>query len=98
MEILADGFEETVLSTPFEVSCPKCNEVTTVKVEAVLRGAEATDRFTKQAENVFVTSQLGELTCERCGETVGVYFGHGEVQPARYRFALYDIVSLDSGR
>jgi ribosomal protein S27E len=90
MTLIADGFEAVVLKAKFEILCPSCDTTTVTDVMEVLRYAEASGKYTEEAEEDFVRSQLGRVTCVGCEVVLGVHFGHAEVQPARYRFLHYE--------
>lgn len=89
MEIIADGFEGEVLDSSVEVSCGACGKWNSLLIMDVLRGAEPSAEFDKEAKSIFVRSQIARVFCIACGEEIVVKFGHGEVQPMRYRFALF---------
>lgn len=89
--MIADGFESEVYETTFEVVCPTCAVETTTDVMSVLRGAELSDRYAESAERDYVQSQVGRIMCGGCGAKLSLYYGHGEVQPARYRFVLFAV-------
>lgn len=93
--MIADGFENQVYETKFEITCPTCAAETATDVMNVLRGAELSDRYAESAERDYVQSQVGKIMCSGCGAELMIYFGHGEVQPARYRFVQF-AVELDT--
>lgn len=89
MAIVADGFEGDVLESRFEFRCGTCKNLEDLSVMDVLRVAEPSDKFLAEAKVDYVQSQIARIACSSCGNEMVINFGHGEVQPARYRFSLY---------
>lgn len=89
MAIIADGFENDVLESKLEFPCDSCKNLENLSVMDVLRVAEPSEKFLDQAKADYVQSQIARIACSACGTGIIINFGHGEVQPARYRFSLY---------
>lgn len=89
MPIIADGFEHDVLESRFEIRCGACGNTERLDVIDILRVAEPSTLYEAEANADFIQSQIARISCSACREDIVVSFGHGEVQPARYRFSLY---------
>ncbi len=89
MAIIADGFENDVLESRFEIRCGACGNAERLDVIDILRVAVPSTLYEAEANSDFVQSLLAMISCSACNEEIVINFGHGEVQPARYRFSLY---------
>ena len=89
MAIIADGFEHDVLESRFEIRCGACSNTERLNVMKILRVAQPSTLFEAEANADFVQSLVTRISCSACCGEIVINFGHGEVQPARYRFSLH---------